>query len=171
MARTVVVDKQAYKRRNIVAVWLGLPLITLGIYHAVWYYKVNNEARRYLRDNSIRPGIALLAVTLGVVLILPPFVSIYRTGTRVQRMQEQAGTRSRIEPALALILAFLGFHTLYIQSHLNNIWDLYLRNGGAAAGTGARALASGSTAPQIPPPTEIDHMSETGTAPEEPLSN
>ena len=31
------------KRRSPVGVWLGLPLITLGIYHLVWYYKIHAE--------------------------------------------------------------------------------------------------------------------------------
>jgi Domain of unknown function (DUF4234) len=29
------------KRRNPLGVWLGLPLITLGIYVFVWYYKIH----------------------------------------------------------------------------------------------------------------------------------
>ncbi|MDQ6712097.1 MAG: DUF4234 domain-containing protein, partial [Candidatus Dormibacteraeota bacterium] len=49
MAQNVVVDGETFKRRNVVGVWLGLPLITFGIYHIVWYYKINNEARRFLR--------------------------------------------------------------------------------------------------------------------------
>jgi paraquat-inducible protein B len=31
----------AMKRRNPIAIWLVLPLITLGIYHLVWYYKIH----------------------------------------------------------------------------------------------------------------------------------
>src|SRR5712692_9190559 len=112
MAQTVVVGNQTFKRRNIVGVWIGLPLITLGIYSLVWYYKINNEARRYLEDDSINPGMSLLAITLGVFLIAPPFISIYRTCGRVQRMEEHARLGSRIEPVLGLILAFLGFHSL-----------------------------------------------------------
>ncbi len=123
MAQIVVVGSDTFKKRNIVGVWLGLPLITLGIYSLVWVYKINDEARRYLRDNSIRPGRSLLAVTLGIFLIAPPFISIYRTCSRIQRMEEQAGLRSSIEPVLGLILAFLGFHPLYMQSHLNRVWD------------------------------------------------
>jgi hypothetical protein len=127
MAQTVVVNGEEFKRRNIVGVWLGLPLITFGIYHLVWYYKINNEARRFLKDEGIHPAISLLAITLGAFLIIPPFVSVYQTAARVQRMQERAGLTSRIEPILALILNFVfGLHTLYIQSHLNQIWDTYL---------------------------------------------
>jgi len=136
MAQTVVVNGETFKRRNIVGVWLGLPLITFGIYHLVWYYKINNEARRFLKDDSISPGISLLAITLGAILIIPPFVSLYQTAVRVQLMQERAGLSSRIEPVVALLVAFVfGLHTLYIQSHLNRIWDMYLGGGSAQPGT------------------------------------
>jgi hypothetical protein len=139
MAQTVVVDGETFKRRNIVGVWLGLPLITFGIYHLVWYYKINNEARRFLKDDSISPGISLLAITLGAFLIIPPFVSVYQTGVRIRRMQERAGLSSRSEPVVALLLTFVfGLHTLYIQSHLNQIWDRY--------------LGAGAAQPGIPPP-------------------
>ena len=130
MARTVVVGNETFKKRNIVAVWLLLPLITLGIYHLVWYYKINNEARRYLKDNTISPGLSLLAITLGAILIVPPFVSVYGSCSRIQRMQVQAGLASRIEPVLGLLLTFVfGLHVLYMQSHLNAIWDAHLRSG------------------------------------------
>jgi len=143
MARTVVVDNQQYKQRNIVGVWLGLPLITFGIYSFVWYYKINNEARRFLRDDSIKPGISLLAVLLGWILIVPPFYSVYQTCKRVRRMEEQAGVPSRIEPVLGLILMFVfSTYVMYIQSHLNSVWDAYT---GAATGPVASASQATST--------------------------
>ena len=128
MAQTVVIGHNTYKKRSPVGVWLGLPLITLGIYGLVWYYKINDEERRYLEDDSIKPGIALLAILLGWILIVPPFVSIYKTCGRVKRMEERAGVAGRIEPVLGLVLAFVfSLHVFYIQSHLNGIWDVYLR--------------------------------------------
>ena len=141
MARTVVVGNETFKQRNILGVWLGLPFITLGIYHYVWYYKIHNEARRYLRDYSIKPGISVLAILLGGILIIPPFYSVYQTCKRVQRMEANAGLSSRIEPVLGVVLMFVfGAHVLYIQSHLNSIWEAYLRAGPAAA------------VPPMPPP-------------------
>lgn len=135
MAQTVVVGNQTFKRRNIIGVWLGLPLITFGIYHLVWYYKINNEARRFLGDDKISPGISVIAITLGAFLIIPPFVSVYNTGSRIARMQERAGLDSRIEPVLGLLLTFVfGLHALYMQSHLNRIWDRYLRTAPPATG-------------------------------------
>ncbi len=127
MARTIVVGNETFKQRNVLGVWLGLPLITLGIYSLVWYFKVNNEARRYLRDNSIHPWISLLAVTVGSALIIPPFFSVYKTCARVRRMQEQAGVAGRIEPVIGLVLIFVaGLHVMYIQSQLNGLWGTYL---------------------------------------------
>jgi hypothetical protein len=35
MSQTVIVGNQAYKKRNVVGVWLGLPFVTLGIYSYV----------------------------------------------------------------------------------------------------------------------------------------
>lgn len=129
MARTVVIGTNTYKQRNIVAVWLGLPLITLGIYTWVWYFKINDEARRYLRDDSIHPGVSTLAISLGSILIVPYFVSIYNTAGRIKRMEAQAGLTSSIEPVLALVLIFVfGFHSMYMQSHLNHVWEMHLRS-------------------------------------------
>lgn len=130
MAEPVAIGDELFKRRSPVAVWLGLPLITLGIYYFVWFYKINNESRRYLRDPSIRPGMSLLAVTLGGILIVPPLISIYRTGERVQRMQANAGISDRCEPWINLVLAFIfGLDRLYLQIQLNKLWDAYLRPG------------------------------------------
>ena len=132
MATTVNIAGQDFKRRNIFAVWLGLPIITLGIYHYVWWYKINNEARRFLGDESIRPGVAVLALFPGSILIVPPLVSIYRTAGRVRRMQQQAGVANVVTPWIALLLSFVfGVHSLYLQMGLNDVWDRYLVPGRA----------------------------------------
>jgi hypothetical protein len=124
MATLVTIDGETYKRRDPLGV-IGLVLITLGIYGFVWYYKVNDEARRYLRDESIRPGIALLAVAVGWIVIVPPFISAYRTGERIVRMERRVGISNELSPAIFLILfivvTFLG--GAYVQEHLNRIWD------------------------------------------------
>jgi hypothetical protein len=128
MSRTVLVGNQTYKRRNVVAVWLGLPFITLGIYSYVWIYKVNNEARRFLGDESIKPGLSVLAFVPGFVLIVPPFVAVYRLGGRIARMEQAAGIPSRASGGIGLLLAFVfSLYPLYYQSHLNGLWDRYLQ--------------------------------------------
>ena len=148
MAQPVVVGGETFKRRSPIGVWLGLPLITLGVYFFVYWYKINNEARRYLRDPSINPGVSLLAVLLGWILIVPPFVSVYTTAGRVRRMQENARIQDRIDPWIALLLRFFfGLDVLYLQINLNKIWDAYL-------GVGA-----GPAYPAMPPPGFPPHSS------------
>jgi hypothetical protein len=124
MATTVSIEGQSYVRRNPLGV-IGLTLITLGIYWFYWHYVVNDEARRYLRDESIRPGVALLAVTLGALAIVPPFISIYHTGERVLRMERRAEVTNQISSALYLLLHFVVgmFGAAYAQEHLNRVWD------------------------------------------------
>ncbi len=143
MAQIVVVGNQTYKKRNVVAVWLGLPFITLGIYSYIWIYKVNDEARRFLGDESIRPVLSVLAFLPGTLLIVPPFVCIYRTGVRIARMEAASGSPNRAEPVVGLVLGFVfGLYSLYYQDHLNGLWDRYL-------GPGILPLAA---PPPAPPP-------------------
>ena len=144
MAQTVVIGNQTYKRRNIVAVWIGLPFITLGIYSYVWIYKVNDEARRFLGDDSIKPALSVLAFIPGALLIVPPLVALYRLGKRIARMEAAAGSPNRAEPVVGLVLGFiLSLYSLYYQDHLNGLWDRYLRSGNVPPPV--------STAPQPPP--------------------
>jgi hypothetical protein len=131
MSQLVVIGNQTYKKRNVLAVWLGLPLVTLGIYSLVWIYKVNDEARRFLGDNSIRPALSVLAFFPGGVLIIPPLIAIYRLGTRIARMEAAAGSPNRAEPVVGLVLGFVfSLYSLYHQDHLNGLWDRYLFSGG-----------------------------------------
>lgn len=160
MAEPVVIVNETFKRRNPLAVALGLPLITLGVYYFVWYYKINNEARRYLRDPSIRPGMSLLAITLGVFIIVPPFISIYGTAGRVRRMQENAQVPDRCEPWIALIFALLfrfflfSLDALYLQIQLNKVWDAYLHPSAVPHGYPAPLPPPGA-AMQTPPPPPL----------------
>ena len=64
VAELVTIEGQRYKKREPLGV-LGLSVITLGIYWLYWYYTINDEIRRFEKDDTVRPGIALLAVTLG----------------------------------------------------------------------------------------------------------
>ena len=157
MAQTVTIAGQEFKKRNIVGVWLGLPLITLGIYFFVWIYKVNDEARRFLRDDSIRPGRSLLAFIPGFLLIVPPLIAIYRLGHRIRRMEEAAQVQGRVEPVLGLIFAFIvyGAYHLYYQSHLNAIWDRYQQTPVAAPQPIAPPPPLGAAPPQPPAPHSL----------------
>ncbi|MEU6083765.1 DUF4234 domain-containing protein [Streptomyces sp. NPDC047108] len=114
------------KYRNIFLVWLIWPLITLGIYHLVWYYKVNREARDFDQRIEVEPAVSVIAITLGWFLIIPPFISVYNTGQRIARMQRAAGMESSCNPWIGLILMIVaGLHPLYYQYELNRIWEHY----------------------------------------------
>jgi hypothetical protein len=71
--------------------------VTLGIASLVWYFKINADAKRLAlthsdtetRARGWSPGMSILAVTLGGLLIVPPFVSVWGTWSRVRQ-----GTRS-----------------------------------------------------------------------------
>jgi hypothetical protein len=114
---------RAGKARNIFLVWFVWPLITLGIYHFVWWYKINREARDFGDNIKVEPMLSLLAILIGWVIIVPPFVSIYRTGGRIAKMQENAGMDESCSGLLGLLLSFFaGLHSLYYQHELNRIW-------------------------------------------------
>src|SRR5947207_14053818 len=100
MAEIVRVGEREFKKRGPIAVWL-LSLVTLGVYFYVWYYKINKEARDYLGDETIKPGISVLAVLLGwILLLIPPIVSILNTGERIRRIQEHAGLQDTVWPGI-----------------------------------------------------------------------
>ncbi|PZS37122.1 MAG: hypothetical protein DLM62_20890 [Pseudonocardiales bacterium] len=114
---------RAGKTRNIWLTWLVWPILTLGIYHFVWYYKINREARDFDEKIAVEPALSLLAVLIGWIIIVPPFVSIYRTGERIAQMQEDAGMERSCNGWLGLVLSFFAsLHSLYYQYELNRIW-------------------------------------------------
>jgi len=113
------------KTRDPWGVWLLL-LVTLGIYGLVWYYKVNRETKDYEPRVFVNPGMAVVAITLGAFIIVPPFVSIYNTGRRIALAQEGAGAQVTCVPVIGLLLSFLwSTHTVYYQSQINKVWDVY----------------------------------------------
>jgi Domain of unknown function (DUF4234) len=128
VAQLVTIEGQRYVRRDPLGV-LGLSFITIGIYWLYWYYKVNDEIRRYEKDDSVRPGIALLAITLGWFIIVPPFISMYNTSKHIVRMEERAGVAQVLSPALNVVLLLIvSIATgLYSQEHLNKVWDAAAR--------------------------------------------
>jgi hypothetical protein len=105
-------------------VWLGLPLITLGIYGLVWVYKTNRELSEYDRRIAVNPVLSVLACTLGVILIVPPFLAAWRLGTRTAQAQRAAGV-PEVSPGIAFLLFLVGFGPLYLQSQINRIWARY----------------------------------------------
>jgi hypothetical protein len=114
------------KHRNPFLVWLVWPLITLGIYHLYWWYKINDEARRLDPSIEVNPVMSLLALFPGSVIIVPPFVTVYRTGERIRSMQRVAGAEPPVLPIVGIVLMFiLGLYALYYQVALNGVWSRY----------------------------------------------
>jgi Domain of unknown function (DUF4234) len=130
VAEQVQVRGAAVKIRNpfLVFVW---SLVTIGIYYVVWYYKINRE----LRDAAgidVSPGIALVAVTIGWLIIVPPFVSWYRTFERIAQAERDAGVATEASPVLGFILFviavfFLPIEVIYAQDELNKVWRAQAR--------------------------------------------
>jgi hypothetical protein len=125
MAEEVQVGGTRVKIRSPFGVFV-LAIVTLGIYYLVWYYKVNRELRE-AAGIDVDPFVALLAITIGWLIIVPPFVSWYRTFERIQQAQRQAGLTSEANPILGFILYlvalyFLPVELLYAQDELNKLW-------------------------------------------------
>jgi hypothetical protein len=141
MAETVTIQGQQYLKRNPLGV-LGLSIITIGIYFFVWYYKINDEIRRFEHDETVSPGRSLMAIIFGWLIIVPPFIAMYNTARHVQAMEQRVGVTQTVEPALVLVLTWLVVvaNGIYVQDHLNRVWD---------RGVGTPAMPG---APPMPPP-------------------
>ena len=124
MAETIQIEGQQYLKRDPLGV-LGLSFITLGIYFVYWYYKVNDELRRFERDETISPARSLMAMIFGWIIIVPPFIAMYNTAKHVRTVEERLAIQPQLEPALVIvIMLFLTIgNGIYIQEHLNRIWD------------------------------------------------
>ena len=122
MADLVVSNGIGFKRRNPWGVF-GLTVVTLGIYWIVWWYKINNELNNL--GVQCNPTTAVLAITLGGFVVVPPFVSYYTTADRIRQAQERTNASERIIPVLALLLFVVVniFALPYYQSQLNKAWD------------------------------------------------
>src|SRR6266540_1080354 len=77
-------------KRNIV-VWYVVSIVTLGLAWLVWYYKVNKDAKTIANNKGWSPAMSVVAVTLGGFIIVPPFVSTWRTWSRVRGATQADG--------------------------------------------------------------------------------
>ncbi|MEO8477366.1 MAG: DUF4234 domain-containing protein [Actinomycetota bacterium] len=149
MAYDVILDDRPYRIRHPAGV-AALGLATLGLYSLYWYYRANDDARMYLRDYSIRPLIATLAV-LSAMLLAPVAIaaviwaraplrvtavlafllalavmwrSFLHTARRIRRVQERAGvaTRASVTTGFALLALMPIVGYAYAQAALNAAW-------------------------------------------------
>jgi len=162
---------------------LGLSLITLGIYYWFWWYFINREMKDYGNANNVdlgqSPGISVLAITLGAFVIIPPFVSIWRTGRRMERTQRTAGVSGGSGPlffVLHLIPIVSLFAPVYMQTELNKAWRAIreLRASqaselptGPEAEVGPLTVDAGQAQPSStpPPPSSSDGLDRPEPAP------
>jgi Na+/H+ antiporter NhaC len=123
-------DNQA-KIRSLWAVAL-LPIVTIGIYFFVWYYKINKEmaslgeSRGRSDELGDSPGTSLLAVTLGALVIVPAIVSLIHTFQRIQATQRLTGGGEVLSGWLGLVLYIFISPAMwaYMQSGLNKSWEI-----------------------------------------------
>jgi hypothetical protein len=116
------------KLRSVVWV-IVLEFITLSIYGFFWWYFIHRELRDYGRAKDTNelgtsPGTSLLAITLGLLIIVPALVSFYNGFKRVQAAQRLTG----IEPingwiGLILFIVIFPGYMGYMQSGLNAVWQ------------------------------------------------
>src|ERR1700761_8053693 len=107
---------------------VGLTIITLGIYHLVWWYRVNKEMKEFGEsrgyDLGRNPTNSLLALFPGFIIIIPPLVSYWRGTKRVQGTAALAN-REPVNGWIALVLyLFIGIaFPAYLQVSLNHVWE------------------------------------------------
>jgi hypothetical protein len=126
-------ESQSYaKVRSPVAVVI-FSVITLGIYGAFWWYFINREMRDLGRVKNTRelgdsPGMSVLALTLGALVIVPAIMTVIGTCRRIQTAQRVAGRREVMNGWIVLILYLLAIVVIvpfalgYMQSELNKVW-------------------------------------------------
>jgi formate hydrogenlyase subunit 3/multisubunit Na+/H+ antiporter MnhD subunit len=135
MARKVEVQGAGTVKVIHPAVAFLLAIVTLGIYYIFWYGIRNSELNDF--GEAVSPGenelavstfLAIVAITIGGLLIVPPFISQWRFYKRIGRAQELVGLQDRISHVtgillFALALFLLPFEVAYAQHHLNRLWE------------------------------------------------
>jgi len=108
---------------------LALALITLGIYYVFWYYFINREMRDFGNAHGVdlgqSPATSVIAITLGAFIIIPPFVSIWKTGRRMEGTQRTANVSGGSGPlwfVLHIIPIVSLFAPVYMQTELDEAW-------------------------------------------------
>ena len=106
----------------------SLPFITFGIYHLVWWYRINRELCDFGDANNIdlgtNPLLSMLALFPGAFIIVPPLVSYWNGTKRIQAAAIEGGT----EPvngwiALVLYIVIAPAFWAYLQVSLNELWN------------------------------------------------
>lgn len=104
-----------------------LPFVTLGIYHLVWWYRINRELRDYGQakgyDLGQNPTSSLLALFPGGIVVIPALITYWR-GARRAMGASRLGGGEPLNGWIAIVLYLLlapGFWA-YVQVSLNDLW-------------------------------------------------
>ncbi len=132
-----------------------LPFVTFGIYHLVWWYRINRELRDYgeakATDLGQNPTNSVLALFPGGLIIVPALITYWNGFKRVQTASDLIGK----EPPngwIGIILYILISPALwaYMQVSLNHIWEQEAEAGVGGAGVATEA----PSAPESPAAVE-----------------
>jgi hypothetical protein len=143
-----------------------LPIVTLGIYHLVWWYRVNRELRDFGRargyDLGQNPTNSLLALFPGGLIIVPALVSYWR-GTERMQAAARVGGQEPLNGWIALVLFVVISPVLwaYMQSELNKLWRVEAE---PLPGQPAPPAMEQGMPPRVPPEREPAAPSPPGTA-------
>lgn len=105
-----------------------LPIITLGIYHLVWWYKINKELKEYGEakgyDLGQNPTNSVLALFPGGLIIVPALITYWRGTKRIMGAAKVAD-KEPVNGWISIILYLLIAPAFwaYLQVSLNHIWE------------------------------------------------
>ena len=126
-----------------------LPFVTFGIYSIVWYFKINKEmaelgkATGRTQELGDSPGTSLIAVLLGWMILVPPFISHYNTFKRQNALRNMTtpgddGVEAGLGLVLTIFIAPVAFYMM--QASLNHAWQAQSGGGGQVGPGGAPGL-------------------------------
>ena len=125
---TIQGSGESFKVRG--PVWVGIwSLVTIFVYAIWWTYVTAKHLSSYGRargyDLGQNPGMTLLAVTVGWLIIVPGLVALWRLTKRVQQAQRVSGREDVLNGwiALVLFLVLSPVYYAYVQSELNKVWQ------------------------------------------------
>lgn len=129
-----------------------LPFVTFGIYHLVWWYRINRELRDYGQakgyDLGQNPTNSLLALFPGALIIVPALITYWRGTKRVMGASKLAG-KEPLNGWIAILLYLFIAPGLwaYIQVSLNDVWQA---EADPAPGAEAPPAPSETMPPKLP---------------------
>jgi Domain of unknown function (DUF4234) len=119
--------EQEVKVRNPWAVAL-LPFVTFGIYHLVWWYRINKELKAYGEakgfDLGQNPTNSWLAIFPGGIILIPLLITYWRGTKRVMGAAKVSG-KEPVNGWISILLYLLvppAFFA-YLQVSLNHVWE------------------------------------------------